>query len=1080
MSGMLLHSYVHGKVKHQILNPIWLRARDTFYAILTGGTYAGIDIRSAEPLVTTQVESMVGRLIDIQIYKPELTAESHKARDISKPSIAALSPVIGLSISDILTGLEALFPTPQQPSSPWDPFMDSSAAIFALQYGNKPSKPVRTVAHDFAESYSRQTTPVPLLRPNRESNAASLSWTTSAWPDPVQQTSNQYKQLRQELTLLLGQDATNQLPHPCDEIWLLFTFDAVSCLPRLISGSEVSPEDASTPTTAAAPARQDGSHDLDAAQEGAIRLVEPSLRMVAAPASNVSFTRNAPVEQTLHMQFETEVELAQNQSDVSDIHYWYNALDCLRHKYHAAYWGQDDTKVLQPVYSASLVSEVRSKTLTQVMEDRLAGLETLHDRLIHEIETVFTHIQLLRDKMWYKMDVMHSEIYESAKEVAHALTYMQTQHDVKSPGSVSSRGRVQVRSFTDMLFQRQQTETSTVMKASSEHGGPRKLADEQVDLTRKWLKRSAIDNFCEGEERIHRFCMEMKTASGKLVGDNMTDSPVLWSSELFSREKHLFDNVLPKPALLSNSERRYSALSEDNSRSLPLRPSEYRPRASDTRSSPSHRGSVRSMASTRMARSDALNLDLSPAGASPTRRAVSETTTESTNSFWSPVPTDRQSMTSISSHSRPSSMYNDAVAAKAADDMSLKKTKFLDTLRHSLVTLLVSDLACPVWSSGSETDSWLDQALQREKVGRWLKRRHDLEHAISSPPSAFTPIPSATEPVKSSKKRSASARPVMAQLTRKSSNPTIDDATNAAQETAVVTFEAAGHLKFSYDQAFQQLLDRFCKEPRPALKLQVAQELEVLVIRQIKETRSEPIKAETIASRTKRQSAWSTPASRRSSLNATITRAQGCGSGSISELSHDSAASEEEIVQKMKEVLVQTRPRSLFRDLQYVAAFASPDELPQKQQGKAFLHLGLASLAYKEDICSTLVELASKMITADGVKRQTDKSEAGDSWIKEAAEYLMFAAREGNAVAQRELASLYLVHGGIIPVMTTPLSLPRETFRPEMMYWQEKKPRGAEGRALCLALHWMQQAADNGDEIARGKLKEREGTNSIL
>jgi chromatin assembly factor 1 subunit A len=90
----------------------------------------------------------------------------------------------------------------------------------------------------------------------------------------------------------------------------------------------------------------------------------------------------------------------------------------------------------------------------------------------------------------------------------------------------------------------------------------------------------------------------------------------------------------------------------------------------------------------------------------------------------------------------------------------------------------------------------------------------------------------------------------------------------------------------------------------------------------------------------------------------------------------------------------------------------------------------------------------------------------------------IIAAQEGNPVAQRELAILYLTHPDIVPRVTLPLTMPRDTFKAEMMYRRDEDSK-SDPQSMCLALHWMQLSASGGDELARNRLREREEFDSI-
>ena len=170
--------------------------------------------------------------------------------------------------------------------------------------------------------------------------------------------------------------------------------------------------------------------------------------------------------------------------------------------------------------------------------------------------------------------------------------------------------------------------------------------------------------------------------------------------------------------------------------------------------------------------------------------------------------------------------------------------------------------------------------------------------------------------------------------------------------------------------------------------------------------------------------------------------------------------------------------RTLFRDLQYIAAFIPADTLNKTEKGRAFLHVGLGALACKDEYCRTMVDLADKIVSKDGIKRRIADSDTREEGLLKAKEYWILAAREGNRIAQRELAGLYLAHPEIPPIVSLPLSLSSEVFKNEMK-WDNQGGENANMQSLCLAMHWMQQAADNGDQVALQKLKERKGTNSI-
>ena len=121
------------------------------------------------------------------------------------------------------------------------------------------------------------------------------------------------------------------------------------------------------------------------------------------------------------------------------------------------------------------------------------------------------------------------------------------------------------------------------------------------------------------------------------------------------------------------------------------------------------------------------------------------------------------------------------------------------------------------------------------------------------------------------------------------------------------------------------------------------------------------------------------------------------------------------------------------------------------------------------------VDLAAQIVAADSIKRRQSDTEPS---LTRAAEYWKIAAMEGNKVAQRELALMYLMHPEALSVVSLPLSPSSKIFRDDMM-WQKQIGSNNSRQALCLALHWMQQAAQGGDSIALQKLREREDVVSI-
>jgi chromatin assembly factor 1 subunit A len=194
------------------------------------------------------------------------------------------------------------------------------------------------------------------------------------------------------------------------------------------------------------------------------------------------------------------------------------------------------------------------------------------------------------------------------------------------------------------------------------------------------------------------------------------------------------------------------------------------------------------------------------------------------------------------------------------------------------------------------------------------------------------------------------------------------------------------------------------------------------------------------------------------------------------------APTEKQIVEALREIILDMKPKTLFRDLQFISAFVPSDTLNKTDSGTAFLQFGLAALSLKDEVCNSMVEIADDIVSQELTRRHPPNMydmypRAGDR-MKDAANMWIPTAKEGHPVAQRELAILYLTHPELVPRVTFPLTLLRDTFKAEMMYRRDKDSK-SDPHTMCLALHWMQLSANGGDELARNRLREREEFESI-
>ena len=96
---------------------------------------------------------------------------------------------------------------------------------------------------------------------------------------------------------------------------------------------------------------------------------------------------------------------------------------------------------------------------------------------------------------------------------------------------------------------------------------------------------------------------------------------------------------------------------------------------------------------------------------------------------------------------------------------------------------------------------------------------------------------------------------------------------------------------------------------------------------------------------------------------------------------------------------------------------------------------------------------------------------------------MLFRSKEGDPVAERELAIFYIAHPDLLPRTILPLSRPREVFRSVQSTTNgrdKERERGGDGGpggmdelTMCVACHWMEAARQGGDEVAKSWMVQR-------
>lgn len=898
--------------------------------------------------------------------------------------------------------------------------------------------------------------------------------------------------LRFELSDICEPADRSVAEHPCNEDWALFSVSKDRGSLTLQQPFEESP---ASPGGSSEKSGSDSDHQ--ALQDAIVKLVKNSDISQDSYCQHSYADRRLP-RPSLKQRFANAMASCQQQSDFVGAHYWWNASRLLRTLYPASS-PDKESKILHPLSLDSNRSIKSSSSVITQCERSLVTLKRDMGRLQDMVNEMMTGLSKLRNKMWFMTDVKHSLRYEDARNIALALKSMGGQG---SPEGSQQKRRSASQSFAGSFFQKPEIQVMNVMKAPGNHGGPGKLADEQVEITRTWLSRSGIDNFCRGEERIHRFCYEVKTSVNKLVGETMLDTPVLWSSELFQKERAMYENSNNRsiPSSAGVPSIRPSSIASDDV-PYPLQSFGPNPRSFDHHlRSPNEFTSVGRNPSSQNLPTDKWRLsrdlsvcDTSSIGDSP-GRAVSTTTVESGNSFWSPTPTQAHSTTSASSvFSRPPSLFSDTMPQpRRVDRNHHGKTSFLSELKQTLTSLLLSDLGCPVWSLGSETDAWLSESLNQKRIRVQMEKRARAEQFLAECDSRSKRSDENNHQSRHPKrKRSRSAGPTLVRSKGSSDEPAVQSERRNAPATS-----EPGDGEFSYDNAFRQLIEIFSRHTNPVVKLNALRDLRTLVVASLSSTNPDQEDPEpgTLDDLHPHPNHFGVERYARHSVS------EGSGQAEMSDISSkppSSASSssgfgsrfptlspsETQIVHVLRNLLGTLQPKTLFRDLQFIAAFVPSDVLNKTEAGTAFLHVGLAALSLKEDVCNSMVEIADKIVSQELSRRHPpnlyDFSQRPGYALEDAARLWAITAMEGNPVAQRELAILYLTHPELPPRTTFPLTMPRDTFKAEMMYRRDGDSK-SDPQSMCLALHWMQLSANGGDELARNRLREREEFESIV
>ena len=811
----------------------------------------------------------------------------------------------------------------------------------------------------------------------------------------------------------------------------------------------------------------------------ATRILRESLLQLPKGLGNVIYQQmnfeNSQIEsldytETLRTRFAQQVSVSRICCDYQAEYFWWQAMDLLDPTTSTAAEGHI-TEILSCIHDQSRTRISESRRCRACFKEKIRSLQTNLQSLRSAVRMVTHDIYGLRTKMWYISDVKHSSQYEDALRVTQALQSMASAKEATKPSGPGSWARHRLRS--GFGYQRAEVQVMEAMTAARDHGGSSRLADDQTELTSRWLTKNSIENLCRGEERIHRFGLELRKCIGKLVGTSTTENPTLWASKLFHIERQRLNRSLNRGGSHSanvqsrfNSQTKFDPVSMSGTyiaRTLPpIETSSFSAvgRTSHTWATPRSGGVVNLYQAQPLQIND--------------RGYVHGSTLAPTQVFGHDHYQGRDGN---------------------LDD-------FMDTIRESVKSLLLSDLGYTLWSKGSETDQWISIRTEQPLV-RGLNPR-----LSAGEPSSY------------------------AQADNGSSNDTLSDSTITAASQGIDPHASSphhngpapsGHVRtrrsistdsflqdrtgppgvFPFGNMYKEILQRFSASASPSMKLDLLYELEALIYRSLSRQQNhdggageltDPLHSNTLLTRNS-----DVPRTKATSLEEVMANCNERRLGTLKsnplavkpsspsfQLANATAASSspgtDEVVNVLLSILKdpEFRPATLFRDLQIIAAFVPSEILDQTSKGKAFWDTAIAALAIKEDMCENLIKQANDITNYHLASRQADSSQqpqdpslAGTS-LADAARLWIIVAKEGSPVAARELGLLYLTHPDILPRVTLPLSKTKDIFGNAMVSQDRNNShdtKGLDPLTFAVVHHWMELAANGGDQVAKDFLK---------
>ena len=1040
--------------------------------------------RNGHALVKPEIRD--GILTVFDTFEPPLQNKDDSTLLIRDYDEGASAQFLMLSPLDIIGLVQALYPNRSSPSSPQEPdslvtgsdrpstagsstlIAGSSEGGSVLAPSTAPSTAEASVISNKDPTDVSSNGPFAQALPSPEPSEAELKKESSRASEvTLKDLPSQLMTLCRKIKEILAQDKTPSLVLSNESRSLIYySKDGSTISIGLKKHTHVRKADCSSPGNRKQVRIHDSDSKYNILKAAVIRLLSEEER---SGMNALLILTKATWDKRLHDPLETLIKAAmdkaQSNLDFSTSHEWWRTLE----SYRALLKSNPScsfSSVIQDVARDLKTGIAAAAEDAEAYEVQCRSLDRIQQYNQLLLAGMNQQRKALRVKMWYMSDVRHSGPYEEALHVTRALRSMATSKRSKHPGSLANWARQRLRGSA--FHERAEVQTLEAITAPKDYGGLSKLADEQVEMTSRWMTRGSIENFCRGEERIHRFCHEVQRSVGKIAGASLLDNPVLWSSNLFKRERYSFDTQRLSSSAIrppyGNTITSSSPFGFVPSYS-PVLASQGAPPKGLGFSSPNARSPTNTTggfwAAAQASRSSTgppsygIQPPLPPTPTSPPQAWSSNTfsPTSPLHTFAPPLPFSPR-FGGHRSHLSDESEHTPA------------KNCFAEDIKRSLCSLLLSDLGYLLWNNGSETDVWTKEYSAN---GSNDSKGKQVTSEVTGP------LESILNP------------PATAQSSTCSGNvgPQIEN-TNGSGPMAG---------SFPFSESFATLLQNMSLTHDPWKKLQLLYELEDLILRSIQSqesTRSDALPRRPVNISLRSRSVPRTKATSLEEVIANCTerragtiRAKGLKNGhSLLDFIQDVGSVDTVGTDDMVNTLLflfrdpKLRPKALFRDLQYIAAFIPSETLDQTPQGKAFWDAGLAALALKEDLCESIINRANEItayhISATKPLDLSVDNPLASTTLRDAAKLWLITAKEGSPVAARELGLFYLTHPELLPRVTMPFSKAKDVFKSVMAndFRMGDKEKGAlDSVTFAVVFHWMEIAANGGDKDASDFLR---------